>query len=263
MDLGLDCRTALVTGASLGIGLACARTLLEEGARVAVSSSSAARTAAAAGELAAEHGARVAGIVLDLTDAAAPARAVAEVAARFDQPPTLFVSSTGGPPPGTFDELDEQAWERAADLVLRGFIRSVKALLPGMRAARHGRIVAVTSIAAVEPIVSLTTSSTLRAGLHGFVNVLSRQVGGDGITVNALMPGYTRTARLEEVADRLAAGRGTTRAAELEGLVAETPLGRLVEPSELGAAAAFLCSDRAAAISGQALSVDGGRLLGI
>jgi 3-oxoacyl-[acyl-carrier protein] reductase len=205
----------------------------------------------------------VAGFVLDLTEAAAPARAVAEARARFGEPPTLFVSSTGGPPPGAFDELDEQAWERAADLVLWGFIRSVRALLPGMRAARHGRIVAVTSIAAMEPIVGLTTSSTLRAGLHGFVNALSRQVGRDGITVNALVPGYTRTARLEELADRLAAGRGTDRATELAGFVAETPLGRLVEPTELGAAAAFLCSAQAAAVSGQALSVDGGRLLRI
>ena len=259
MDLGLKDRVALVTGASSGLGHACARALAVEGARVCITGSNAGRIAEAATLL----GPGVDGSVLDLTETDHPAAAVAHVTATCGAPPTVLVMSTGGPPAGTFDSTEDGQWERATDLVLRGAIRTIRACLPGMRDAGHGRIVVITSIAAQEPIDGLLTSSTLRAGLHGFVNALARETGPDGITVNAVMPGYTRTKRLIELADRWAQQRGTTRDAVLESLAAGTPIRRIAEPSELAASVAFLCSDQAAAINGVALAVDGGELRSI
>ncbi|MAB90805.1 MAG: short-chain dehydrogenase [Planctomycetes bacterium] len=259
MDFGLKDRIALVTGASSGLGHACARTLVDEGARVCITGSDADRIAAAATQL----GPGVDGSVLDLTEPRHPEAAVAHVTATCGAPPTILVMSTGGPPAGTFDSTDDAQWERATDLILRGAVRTIRACLPGMRAAGHGRIVLITSIAAQEPIEGLLTSSTLRAGLHGFVNALAREIGALGITANAVMPGYTRTNRLIELADRWAEQRGTTREGVLESLAAGTPIGRIAEPAELAAAVAFLCSEQAAAINGVALPVDGGELRSI
>ena len=248
-----------MTGASSGLGHACARTLVDEGARVCITGSDVDRIAAAATQL----GPGVDGSVLDLTEPRHPEAAVAHVTATCGAPPTILVMSTGGPPAGTFDSTDDAQWERATDLILRGAVRTIRACLPGMRAAGHGRIVLITSIAAQEPIEGLLTSSTLRAGLHGFVNALAREIGALGITVNAVMPGYTRTNRLIELADRWAEQRGTTREGVLESLAAGTPIGRIAEPAELAAAVAFLCSEQAAAINGVALPVDGGELRSI
>lgn len=263
MDLGITDRVALVTGASAGLGFACAQRLLQEGVRVAITSSNAERIAAARERLpAASREACHAG-VLDLTDPAQPAQAVAEAERHFGAPPTLLVVSTGGPPGGSFASTDDAAWERGLDLVLRGFVRLVRAAMPGMEKARFGRVVAITSIAAREPIDGLLASSALRAGLHGLVNALSREVGVHGITVNALMPGYTRTERVIELADKWAAERGSDRETVLASFAANSPLGRMAEPDELAAAAAWLCSVPAAAISGVALPVDGGTLASI
>ncbi len=261
VDLGLDSRIALVTGASSGLGFACAQALLGEGARVCLTSSNRDRVAAAADRLEAPD--RVASAVLDMTDPDHPAAAVEHAGNRLGGQPTVLVMSTGGPPAGTFATTDDDQWERATDLVLRGAIRTIRACLPGMRTRGHGRIVVITSIAATEPIDGLFTSSTLRAGLHGFVNALARETGRDGITVNAVMPGYTSTERLLHLADRWAEERGTSRQAILDGLAAGTPIGRIAEPSELAATVTFLCSDQAAAINGAALAVDGGELRSI
>lgn len=259
MDLGLKDRIALVTGASSGLGFACAKALVEEGARVCITGSNAQRIKDAADQL----GPGVDGSVLDLTAADHPAAAVAHVNETCGAPPTVLVMSTGGPPAGTFDSTEDAQWERATDLVLRGAIRTIRACLVGMRAAGHGRIVVITSIAAQEPIDGLMSSSTLRAGLHGLVNALARETGADGITVNAVMPGYTRTERLVELADRWAQQRGTTQEAVLESLAAGMPIRRIVEPAELAASVTFLCSAQAAAINGVALPVDGGELRSI
>jgi len=261
MDLGLNKKIALVTGASSGLGLACAQALFDEGATVCVSSSDPGRIAATAAAFDAPE--RVISATLDLTDPSQPEAAVRRIKEQTGAPPSVLVMSTGGPPAGTFDSTDDAAWERATDLVLRGAIRTIRACLPGMREQRHGRIVLITSIAAAEPIDGLLTSSTLRAGLHGLVNALARETGSDGVTVNAVMPGYTSTDRLLDLADRWAAERGTTREGILEGLAAGTPMGRIARPAELAATVAFLCSDQAAAINGAALAVDGGELRSI
>ncbi|MAG57252.1 MAG: short-chain dehydrogenase [Planctomycetes bacterium] len=262
MDLGLNGQIALVTGASSGLGYACAGSLLEEGARIAITGSHEGRITAAAEALSTDS-TRVTGAVLDLTRPDHPRTVVDAVTRHFGAPPDTLVVSTGGPPSGTFDTLDDDAWERGIDLVLRGLVRTVRACLPGMRESNRGRIVVITSIAAKEPIDALLVSSALRAGVHGLVNALAREVGPDGITINAVMPGYTRTERLIELADRWAAQRNTTPEAIIKTLADDSPIRRICEPAELAATVSFLCSDQAAAINGVALPVDGGALRSI
>ena len=262
VELGLGDRIVLLTGATSGIGFACAEALLSEGARVVVTGPNEERVWKAATRLG-DDSRRILGMVLDLTTPEHAAEVVKHVTREWGAPPTILVSSTGGPPPGTFDTLSDEQWELSLDLVFRGLVRCVRALLPGMRAAGFGRVVAITSSAAREPIDGLTASSSLRAAVSGLVNALSREVGGAGITVNAVLPGYINTERIQELAELWAREQDRTPAEVLLTFAEGSPLGRIIEPAELAAVVAFLCSERALAINGTALAVDGGRLRSI
>jgi 3-oxoacyl-[acyl-carrier protein] reductase len=241
MDLGLKDRRALVMGASQGLGRACAEALIGEGARVAICARDATRLAATAAQLGAE------GIVCDLSAPGAAATLVTEAERRIG-PIDVLVVNTGGPPPGLFAELTDTAWRAAFESLWMSSVGAIRAALPGMRQRRFGRVILVTSVAASEPVPNLMLSNALRAGLHGLVNALSREVAADGVTVNALLPGYTLTERLGEL--QLDEAR----------LVAQIPAGRIGRPRDFGAVAAFLASEPAGYITGQALAVDGGLL---
>ena len=244
MDLGLRARRALVMGGSSGLGKAIAQALILEGARVAICARGAERLAATAAAIGAE------GIVADVTKPGAAAAVVAEAESRLG-PLDVLVVNTGGPPPGKFAELSDDSWRVAFDALWMSSVGAMRAALPGMRARRWGRVVLVTSIAAREPVANLLLSNSLRAGLHGLVNALSKEVAADGVTVNALMPGYTVTERLEEL--RL----------DEAALTAQIPARRLGRSQDFGAVAAFLCSEQANYITGQALACDGGLLQSI
>jgi len=244
LKLALETRRALVMGASSGLGKAVAQALAAEGARVAVCARNAKRVAAAAAELGAE------GIVADLSAPGAAAQVVREAEKRLGQVDILVVN-TGGPPPGLFAELQDGAWREAFEGLWMSSVGAIQAALPGMRARRWGRIVVITSIAAREPVPRLMLSNSLRAGLHGLVNALSKEVAQDGITVNALMPGYTVTERLQELQ------------LDLTKLAAQIPARRLGRPEDLAAVAVFLASEPAGYVSGQAIAVDGGLLQSI
>jgi 3-oxoacyl-[acyl-carrier protein] reductase len=163
----------------------------------------------------------------------------------------ILVVNTGGPPPGLFAELQDGAWREAFEGLWMSSVGAIQAALPGMRTRRWGRIVVITSIAAREPVPRLMLSNSLRAGLHGLVNALSKEVAQDGITVNALMPGYTVTERLQELQ------------LDLTKLAAQIPARRLGRPEDLAAVAVFLASEPAGYVSGQAIAVDGGLLQSI
>jgi len=244
LKLALETRRALVMGASSGLGKAVAQALAAEGARVAVCARNAKRVAAAAAELGAE------GIVADLSAPGAAAQVVREAEKRLGQVDILVVN-TGGPPPGLFAELQDGAWREAFEGLWMSSVGAIQAALPGMRTRRWGRIVVITSIAAREPVPRLMLSNSLRAGLHGLVNALSKEVAQDGITVNALMPGYTVTERLQELQ------------LDLTKLAAQIPARRLGRPEDLAAVAVFLASEPAGYVSGQAIAVDGGLLQSI
>ena len=241
-------RVALVPAASSGIGVACARALARAGARVAILSRDAERLAGAARQIAEDCGRPVLAVPGDLTDAEAPFRAVSEVARELG-PVELLVANVGGPPPGTFDALDEPAWREAIDSVLWPAVRLSRAVLPRMRNLRFGRIVHVLSLTARQPIGGLTTSNALRPAVAGLVGDLARENAVHGITINAVCPGMTRTARIEE----LAATPERVRA--LEAMV---PMGRLAAPEEIAAPVAFLCSEQASYLTGAIIPVDGG-----
>jgi 3-oxoacyl-[acyl-carrier protein] reductase len=244
LNLNIKGRRALVMGASRGLGKAIAAALIAEGAEVAVCARNAERIAAVASQLGAE------GIVCDLSVDGAASRAVAEASARLGGLDILVVN-TGGPPAATFDSITDAGWRQAFEGLWMSAVGAIRAALPGMRAQQHGRIIVVTSIAAKEPVPNLMLSNSLRAGLHGLVNALSKEVASDQITVNALMPGYQLTERLIELNLDEAKASATI------------PAGRIGTPEDFAAFAAFLASQQANYVNGQAICVDGGVLQSI
>jgi 3-oxoacyl-[acyl-carrier protein] reductase len=242
-------RVALVTGASEGIGLACARALAAAGARVAILSRRDDALRERAAELADETGAEVIPVAGDLLDPETPRRAVHETASRLG-PVEILVANVGGPPRGRADELDDDAWRTAIDGVLWPALRLTRAVVPEMRNARFGRIVHVLSVTVREPVPSLTTSNALRPAVAGLIADHAREYGVHGVTVNGVLPGYTRTARLEEL--------GASAPERLRRLEEQVPAGRLADPSEVAAVALFLASDGASYVNGALIPADGG-----
>jgi 3-oxoacyl-[acyl-carrier protein] reductase len=250
VDLGLSGRVALVTGGSRGLGLASAHALAAEGCSVAVASRGAEAIEAAAEGLRA-LGVRAVGVVADMGDPDAPARAVAEAEAALG-PIDVLVANAGGPPPGRFSEVDEAGWDLAVRQNLMGTIRLIRAALPGMRERGWGRVVTITSSSVREPLDGLALSNATRAGVAAVVRTLAREAGPDGVTVNNVMPGSILTDRLRE----LASGAPDPEAALAERAAA-IPARRLGRPEELGELVAFLASERAAYISGVSILCDG------
>lgn len=247
MDLGIEGRVALVMGASRGIGRAIAAALTREGARVAIAS----RSAEKLDEAAAEIGDAAMPFVADASDLDRLAALPGEVEATLG-PVEILVANSGGPPlGGALDhELDE--WEAAyRSLVLAPRVLA-GAVVPGMRARGWGRIVNVGSSSTREPIPGLNLSNSHRMAAVGFLKTLSREVAADGITVNTVATGRFGT-------ERLAAAAGSLEAAE-EAARREVPAARLGRPEEYGDLVAFLCSERAAYITGAVIPIDGGLL---
>ncbi len=256
MDLGLKGRVALVCGASQGIGFAAANELAREGAQLAICSRSAASLERAVERLA-PHGVPVLPVVADLSTVEGIACATAEVMARFGHA-DILITNTGGPPTGASLEHEWTAWAHASELLLRSAVELCRAFVPGMRERHWGRVVGITSLAVKQPVPSLVLSNALRAAVTGFFRTLADEVAADGVTVNTVLPGYTETERLEDLAEATVKRTGVTRETVYNGWKAEIPTGRLGRPEELGAVIAFLASDRAGFVTGQAVLVDGG-----
>lgn len=256
MDLGLKGRVAFVAAASRGLGRAIAEALAAEGARVAVCARGEGIHAVAA-DLANAHGGEAFGIVADVAVPADVERAVRAAVERFG-PIDILVTNAGGPPPGPFESHTPEAWRRAVELNLDSVVNLTRAVLPGMKERRWGRILNVTSIAVKQPVDSLILSNSVRAAVTGFARTLANEVAPFGITVNNLMPGYTRTERLEQLAAANAKAKGITPEAAFAAWEQQIPMGRVGEPKEFAALAAFLASERASYITAQSVAVDGG-----
>lgn len=256
MDLGLRDRVALVTGGSSGLGFAVAKALLADGARVALNSRDAERLARAARRLDPD-GTRVRTFPADVSDPASAALLVAEAAKHYGRLDILLCNA-GGPPATTFANAPLSAWQDALDLNLLSAIHLCRVAVPVMRQARWGRIIAVASVAASQPLPGLILSTTARAGLLGFCKALSDEVAPEGITVNVVSPGFILTDRVQKLAETRAAEAGTTAAAALEAMARQIPAGRIGDPAEFAAAVAFLASERASYVTGTVLAVDGG-----
>jgi 3-oxoacyl-[acyl-carrier protein] reductase len=251
MDLGLRDRRALVTASSKGLGLACAAALLEEGAKVYISS----RDAKAIEEAGRKIGA-AGWSAADVSKQDEPVALVAAASERLGGLDILVVNA-GGPPPGLFQTLPLESWERAFDLTLMSAVRLVHAALPHLKRSDQGRIVFITSISVRQPIRNLILSSSLRAAVNGMAKSLSFELAADHVTVNCLAPDAIKTDALLRLAG------GGDKEQFLDEMAQGAPLGRLGDAAEVGAACAFLCSRQAGYITGQALGIDGGSQVGV
>ncbi len=262
MELGLDDKVALVAASSRGLGYAIAHELAAEGAAIVMCARDEARLVEAAREIAAATGARVVPVAADVAKPGDVANLAGEAIAAFGRVDVL-VTNSGGPPPGTFDSASPEAWKAAVDVVLTSAVELIRAALPGMKERRFGRILNVTSITVKQPVENLILSNALRAAVTGMARSLANEVASFGITVNNLLPGYTRTERLTELATASAGRTGGTPAAFYDRLESEIPARGLGEPRELAALAAFLASERAGYVTGQSIAVDGGWIRGL
>src|SRR6266545_1169852 len=257
MDLGLRGKVALVAAASKGLGRAVAEELAAEGARLAICSRDAGAIEAAGRAITGATGADVLARAADVSrpaDVAAFVDAALERWARVD----VLVTNSGGPPPGRFEALDAAAWQKAAELTLFAPVEFARRVLPGMKERCWGRILNVTSIAVKQPIENLMLSNSLRAAVTGWARTLANEVAPFGVTVNNLMPGWTRTERVAELARAAAKREGITPEEATARWEREIPAGRLGEPREFAALATFLASERAGYITGTSIPVDGG-----
>lgn len=232
-----------------GLGLGAARALVAEGVSVAVCGRDRTRLDDAIGDLRvrAAGGAQVLGFEADLSSPEAASAFVLDASAALDAPVDILVANAGGPPAGTFTTTDLDDYRAAVELNFLSTVAMCRAAVPPMRERGWGRVVAVTSVGARQPITDLFASSAARAAVTSFLKNLATEVAADGVTVNSLQPGLHRTARVEhlggEHAERMAAG---------------VPAGRFGDPDDFGAVAAFLCSEQAAFVTGTGLAVDGG-----
>jgi 3-oxoacyl-[acyl-carrier protein] reductase len=257
MNLGLGGKVALVAGSSRGLGRACAHALAAEGCAVVLCARDRATIEEAAAAVGNDTGSDTLGVPCDLTDPEDVARLVRAAQDRFGGIHVL-VTNTGGPPAGAFEAHTPETWRNAVAQNLESVLNLVRGVLPGMKKRRWGRIVNITSIAVKQPVDGLILSNSIRAAVTGFARTLANEVAAEGITVNNVMPGYTRTERLVQLAEHNAGQRGTDVSAAYAQWENEIPMRRLGEPEELAALVAFLASERAAYITGTSIPVDGG-----
>jgi 3-oxoacyl-[acyl-carrier protein] reductase len=257
MDLGLDDRVALVAASSRGLGRAVAHELASEGADLVICARGEKGLRTAARQIRDATGAEVVTVSADLSRPDGVSRVVDTALDAFGRVDVLM-TNTGGPPPGPFESLSREDWREAYHGLLESAVEMVRGVLPGMKERGWGRILTLTSIAVKEPVDGLMLSNSLRAAVAGFARTLANEVAPHGITVNNLMPGYTRTDRVEELARDTADAEGISVEQAMGRWEEEIPVGRLAEPREFAAMAAFLASERASYVTGASIPVDGG-----
>jgi len=257
LDLRLKGKVALVAASSRGLGRAVAVELASEGADVVMCARGSDALTEARDEVARVSRSRVVAVAANLSDAVGVERVLASGLAEFGRI-DILVTNTGGPPAGKFETHSPETWQAAIRQNLESVLNLTRGVLPGMKERRWGRIVNITSIAVKQPVEDLILSNSVRAAVTGFARTLANEVAPFGITVNNVLPGYTRTRRVEELGERLAQARGSTTDEAFAGWEREIPMHRLGEPRELAAMVAFLASDRASYTTGASIPVDGG-----
>ena len=248
MDLGIQNKVALVAASSKGLGKAVAIELAKEGAHVIINGRNEISLQATAKEIENLSQHSVLPIQGDLTDSRQRNELIQQALNRYGNI-DILVTNGGGPPTGKFEDFTQEDWDQAYKQLLASTVGLIRNSLPGMKKTQWGRIITITSQAIKQPVDNLILSNSVRASIAGLVKTLSNEVGSYNITVNNVMPGYTKTERLTKLSE----------ANPLFAKAAETvPLGRFAEPEEFAAAVAFLASTRASYITGISLAVDGG-----
>ncbi len=255
MDLGLNGKVAIVGGASMGIGFGIARTLAQEGARVAITARRDPGLSAAAERIRSETGTEVLPVLADCRRAEDCERVIATVAKSLGGI-DVVVNNDGAPPLGDLTSFDDAAWAKAVEQNLMYVVRMARGAVPHMIARGGGSILNITAISAIQPIAGFGLSVATWSGVIGFAKTLSLEVARHGISVNTICPGYIETTRLEKV---FAAG-GEDPSVMRHKLVAEIPMGRIGSVDDVASLAAMLVSPRGRYTTGTAIAVDGGLL---
>lgn len=261
MDLQLSGKSALVTGASRGLGYAVARLLAHEGCRVAINSRETDKISAAAQVLASESRSQVIGLAGDVVDPATPGRLIQQTAEAFGGL-DLLVTNSGGPPSGKFESFDDAVWENAIELNLMSHVRLIRAALPYLRQSSAPSVLTITSYSVKQPIPNLVLSNSVRAATVGLTKTLALELGSEGIRFNSILPAWTETERVYELMAYRAKVNGTTMEEEVAKQSKDSPFGRMGSPEEFASAAIFLLSPIAGYITGVMLPVDGGMYKG-
>jgi len=257
MELGIRGRVAIVAAASQGLGRAVAEELAGEGTSLVLCARGVETLKQTADQIREKTGATVLAVPADVANAADVRNLVRRGLEEFGHI-DILVTNAGGPPTGQFESLTNETWEAAMRLTLFSTLELTRQVLPGMKEQCWGRILNITSIAVKQPVETLMLSNSLRAAATGFARTLANEVAKYGITVNNILPGYTLTDRVEELAETLAQKEGIKANEILERWQQEIPMRRLGQPREFAALAAFLVSERASYITGTSMQVDGG-----
>lgn len=261
MDLGIAGKTALVLGASQGLGASIAEGLAREGANLILAARGVDKLEALAETLRTAHGVEASVIAVDLSDPEDVAAFAARV--KTELKPDILLANAGGPPPSPSLGVAPEVWQRSAQMLLFSIIQVVEAAVPGMKDKGWGRIVAIGSSGVIQPIPNLAVSNTIRGAVAGFCKTLAAEVAGDGITVNMVLPGKIDTARVGQLDDARATREGKPIAQVRTEIAASLPIGRYGRPDEFASVAVFLMSDPAGYVTGQITRVDGGMIRSI
>jgi 3-oxoacyl-[acyl-carrier protein] reductase len=259
MDLGLQGAKVFVAASSSGLGYAAAHRFSLEGALVAVNGRDAAKIEAAAQAIRQKTGGRVIALAGDVTDAG-QVRALVDRAASELGGLDVMITNAGGPPSGTFDTVAPDAWEKAFHLSFMSTVHLIRAALPHLRQSRRAAILTVTSVSVKQPVDNLILSNSIRMAVIGLTKTLAKELGPEGIRVNSILPGWTRTERVTELMQDRASAQGVSVEEAIAKQAAGTPLGRMGEPDEFANVAVFLCSPAASYVHGVMLPVDGGSI---
>jgi len=262
MDIGLKGKIVMVGGASKGLGYAVARALAGEGAAICIASRDEAAIRQAADRIARETGATVHPVAADLSKADAITEWHTQTVKQFGGVDGLF-ANTGGPPAGSSLSFDDAAWHAAFELLLMSVVRTVRLVVPSMKARGGGAILIGTSSSVKEPIANLALSNVLRSGVTSLAKTLSLELAADKIRVNTLIPGRIETDRLRQLDEINSKRSNTPLDQHRTKMMATVPLGRYGAPDEFGKTGAFLLSDAASYITGANVQVDGGLIRGM
>ena len=258
MDLGIKGKTAFVAAASEGLGKAVALRLAAEGAHVVICARNKERIQATLKDI--EHAGpqiRAEGFVTDL-GSAEDIEKLGEQLRDRQLNIDILVNNAGGPPPGLFEDIQDSQWQQAFDLTMMSAVRMTRLVLANMRAQRWGRIINIASYSVKQPMAEMMLSNSIRMSVVGWAKTLSNEVACDGITVNNVCPGWTRTGRVDQLLQARAHSTGVAQAELERTLLAAIPSKRMGEVNELADVVAFLASQNAAYVTGTTIPVDGG-----